>query len=170
MTPDDIIRELAAIDLTHINAMEPARYTVTTPDGRSIPPHADTWDTMRRLILAARTAEKPIMRPAKQAERADDYLAVWQLSLAIGYDGRLHTAHRADIPKEAIVPALAAVRHLCREIERKQRSTLNLTAVELDRFCDPIIEGMQKQDFEAIRLEIDRSRTDEEPKIVIPGP
>lgn len=158
---DTILRELAAINLSTVRALE---YVQSTPqESRLI-------EQIHGLVLAARTATPgPVMRPAAKAEKADDYLAVVQIALAVGYDGQLHTSHRHDAPRHAVVPLAAALRHLVRAIERELRGQVGLTAAELDRFCEPILQGLTGQDFAAIRLEVEQaSRTEQEPKLVVP--
>lgn len=158
---DTIIRELGSLNLSTVRALE---YVQSTPQETRL------IEQIHGLVLAARTAAPgPVTRPAAKAENADDYLAVVQIALAVGYDGQLHTSHRHDAPKHAVIPLAAALRHLVDTIERELRKQVNLTAAELDRFCEPIVQGLVGQDFAAIRLEIERdSRTEQEPKLVVP--
>lgn len=91
MTPDEIIRDLARLDL------------------RTFPDWSGRTD-LRSLVLAARAAERPTERPARQAG-ADDYAAVVQFAVVLTHDGRVLTTRRHDAPGHALAPILGALRH-----------------------------------------------------------
>jgi hypothetical protein len=163
---EDIVNELATLTLRDIGELEPAADRGSDAARR--------YTQVRDLAIAARAVTGPIQRAALHAETADDYLAVVQIALAIGYDGQLSTSHRQECPKHAVVPLIAALRHLIRSIERDLRATVPLDAHDVDRLTAPILHGMVKQDFDAIRLEIavdSRTTPDTEqtPKLIIPG-
>lgn len=133
LTPEQIIHKLASIDIRELNKLEPARKTVTDLHGRSIPPHADTFDLIHDLVLAARTVEAPVQRPARQTETADDYEAVVQLAVVLTRDGRVLCQRRADAPEYALGPLFGA---LANEVDKMHRATARRMDMKPADFAD----------------------------------
>lgn len=162
-TPDQIVAELAGIRLRDLDPLEPG--PKETQAGL-------IFEKIRRLVLSARAARDsagPVTHAPDKAERADDYLAVVQIALGLGRDGRLYTHHRHDSPKEAVVPLAAALRHIVNQIERDLRGQIGLGKGDFNDLCVVIVRGMEAEDFKNIRLEIaDASRTQQAPKIIVP--
>lgn len=124
-----IIRELAQIDLAQ------------TQD----------FNAFGDLVKRARVLEEhlpPIMHDADQVKHHDDYLAVRQVAIAIGRDGRLHTSQRTDSPIEYMIPLMAGSRFKQQQDERELGVTLKLHDAQLEDALKAIADGLETEDFQ----------------------
>lgn len=135
MTPDEIIRDLARLDLR------------TFPDwsGRT---------ELRSLVLAARAAERPTERPARQAG-ADDYAAVVQFAVVLTHDGRVLTTRRHDAPGHALAPMLGALGHEVEKLTRDLARESGLPPEDFRALVATMTAEAAEADFRRAALQIE---------------
>ncbi len=120
-------------------------------------------DRVKGLIVSSRVLEEKIglqTRSADAAGRNDDYEAVMQMALSIGYDGKLHTYRRSDCPPYAIIPMLAAAKHLLYTMTHELAKKLDMSDCEMDKATEIIIRSIVREEFEAAWESVKQDDTD----------
>lgn len=168
-TAEQIIHELAGINLQDFNKLEPACKSLNDIYGRSIPPHADTFYLIHSLILAARTAETAVERAPKHAG-ADDYAGVVQLAVVMTDDGRILTKRRSDAPGHAMAPLLGALAHEVGKLTRDAGRDSGLAKKDWEALVDKMGEEAANADFRRVALKVPSAVPDLTPPPLIETP
>lgn len=143
-TPEQIIHDLAAVDLRTLNQLEPTRQGAASVVH---PAHVTLFDLLHELVLAARTVDGPVSRPARQAD-AQDYPAVLQLQLALTPDGRIVTGRRMDpLTGPTVAPMLGALRHEVKKLEREAGKASGVAPKDFAALVDQFEQEAGEADF-----------------------
>lgn len=145
-TPEQIIHDLAAVSVTALRRIELSA-ELTESDPAAVAAAYQVAGELRRLILAARTVDAPVSRPARQAD-AQDYPAVLQLQLALTPDGRIVTGRRMDpLTGPTVAPMLGALRHEVKKLEREAGKASGVAPKDFAALVDQFEQEAGEADF-----------------------
>jgi len=151
-TQETLICELAKIQITDIGSIREAIESGTPVADYASKHVLEMLRRLRGMVTSARVLEDkigPRMRSSDAAGRNDDYEAVMQIALAIGRDGKLYTHHRSDCPSYAVIPLLAAAKHLLYTMTHELVEKLGMSDGEAEKAMEIIIRSIVREEFES---------------------